>query len=122
MPDLTILPLDELIRRCPPLTQLDAATDEQPWHELQRRAFAEQNDAAWDAFVAQLWPSVLTWIYTHIPDIPPAAAEQLAQQAILTLCQQQLLHFSPSHSRSSSPQPVLSAQISQILSHLLATD
>lgn len=122
MPDPTTLPLDELLSHCPPLTQTQTTENAVAWHELERRAFHLQNDAAWDALVDRLWPSVLTWIYAYIPDLPPATAEQLAQQTILALRQQQRRPLSSPTSAADSPQSTLSSQISHILLHLLAVD
>jgi len=82
MPDFRHLPLGQLTLYCPPLLQVVSAEERGAWRELQRRALAEQNPAAWDALMIRLWSSVLFWIYECTPEMAPAAAQRLAQQVI----------------------------------------
>lgn len=90
MPDLTTLPLEQLLHRCPPLTQPLTPEDEAAWQELQRRALLQRNDAAWDVLVAQLWSVIFIWIYERAPDTAPATAELLTQQTIWAFRQEQI--------------------------------
>ena len=85
MSTLTALPLEQLVRRCRPLHQDLTVAEQATWRELQRRACAEGNDAAWDLLVQQIWPTVLFWIYQAWPDTSPAEAEWIAQQVIQQL-------------------------------------
>jgi hypothetical protein len=82
MPDLTILPLDQLLHYCAPLAQPLTPLAAAAWAELLRRALREQSDAAWDALVVGLWPAVLAWVYAQRPDLAPTAAELVAQRVI----------------------------------------
>lgn len=101
MPDFRRLPLGQLTFYCPPLRQTLTVEEQGAWRELQRRAFGEQNPAAWDALVMLLWPTVLLHIYAFTPDIAPAAAERQAQQLLTTFKRRYTLattpHFSLSH-------------------------
>jgi hypothetical protein len=90
MPDLTTIPLDQLLQRCPPLTHTLSPDAEAAWQELQRRALLQRNDAAWDALVVQLWSVIFIWIYERVPDIVPADAELLTQKTIWAFRQEQI--------------------------------
>lgn len=81
MPDLSELPLEQLLYYCTTSLPCDQPTAAAAWQELLQRAVAG-NHAAWDALVALLWPSVLGWIYERRPDVAPAVATQVAQVVI----------------------------------------
>lgn len=127
MPDLTAMPLAELLQYCRPLTQQFVHADESAWHELLRRALVQRNDSAWDALIQRLWPIVLHWIYTDFPDTTPAEAERVAQLAIWSFLQEHpIADFSPNpnmqeSATTSSPIPPLpiATQFQQILYRLL---
>ncbi len=134
MPDLTTIPLEQLLQYCPPLTQPLSPDAEAAWQELQRRALLQRNDAAWDALVAQLWSAIFIWIYERMPDIVPADAELLTQKTIWAFRQEQipdgprssLSDASPSpttalssHSRSYHQFPSIVNQLQQCLTGLL---
>lgn len=87
MPDFRRLSLGQLTLYCPPLRQALSGEEQGAWRELQRRAFLEQNPAAWDALVMRLWPTVLVGIYNYAPELAPAAAALLAQQILHTFKQ-----------------------------------
>lgn len=85
MSELSAIPLDQLLKQCPPLhQQLDPAADA-AWHELLHRALVAQNDVAWDAMINCLWFPIFAWLYARAPNLSPAGAERLAQQVLLTL-------------------------------------
>ena len=90
MPDLTTLPLNQLLQRCPPLTQPLSHADEAAWAELERRAFYERSDAAWDALVGRLWSTVIAWLYIQKPDLAPADAELVTQRTIWAFYQERI--------------------------------
>ncbi len=85
MPDLTSIPLEQLLKECPPLTQRLTAAADSAWHELLQRALVDQNDAAWDALINCLWFPIFAWLYAQAPNLPPAGAERMAQQVLLAL-------------------------------------
>jgi hypothetical protein len=74
--------LDHLNRACAACLQSDRNDAGEPCRELLRRAFADHNDAAWDAVIVHLWPAVLVWLYEQEPDLAPATAERLVYQAV----------------------------------------
>ena len=90
MPELTTIPLEQLLQHCPPLTQPLSLDAEAAWQELQRRALLQRNDAALDALVAQLWSAIFIWMYERMPDIVPADAELLTQKTIWAFRQEQI--------------------------------
>lgn len=100
MPDFRRLPLSQLIHFCPPLLQTTSVEARGAWAELYRRALGEQNQAAWDALMIRLWPSLLYWIYARVPEVSPATAERVAQRAIRELKRQSTSLF---HRTSSLP-------------------
>ncbi|MCB0124084.1 MAG: hypothetical protein KDE58_17640 [Caldilineaceae bacterium] len=131
MPDLTTVPLPQLLASCRPLTQQLAPADEAVWRELLRRALLQRNDSAWDALVQRLWPVVLHWTYLGLPDTSPAEVERVAQLAIWTFLQEQLASNVPSASspnagvavadtdETATSPPSIAAQLQQVLQRLL---
>jgi len=87
MPDLTAIPLEDLLQHCRPLTQQLTPIAEAAWRELLRRSLLQRNDSAWDALVQRLWPFVLHWIYSRCPNDSPAAVEEVAQRTIWAFLQ-----------------------------------
>jgi hypothetical protein len=74
--------LDHLKRACVHCLQTSRHDAGAPCRELLRRAFCDHNDAAWDAVIVHLWPTILGWLYEQQPDLSPAAAERLGYQAV----------------------------------------
>jgi hypothetical protein len=118
MPDFRRLPLSQLIHYCPSLLQVTSAETRSAWVELYRRALVEQNQAAWDALMIRLWPSLLYWIYARAPEISPATAERVAQRAIRELKRQSTTLF---HRTSSLPDyEQLLTDLQRLVERLLA--
>ena len=117
MSDFSLLPLEQLLHYCSPLTEPLLPEAQAAWHELQRRAFVEHSDAAWDALVTRLWSAVLCWLYMRVPEIAPDDAERLTQSTIWCYQHRQRIHL-----QSTSLQPLLPIehQIQRCLTQLLA--
>jgi len=117
MPDFRRMPIGQLTLYCPTLLQVISVEEQGAWRELQRRAWVEQNAAAWDALLTRLWPSVLFWIYDRVPDLAPAAAELVAQRAIAEFKRRQMA--TPHYTGLASHEALL-ADLQQVVAQLMA--